>query len=88
MMRMHALAMIRKNLDHLALVDAAVAAAFYHHFQFGFQRHQCCGCAARPQSGGHWHFETAAPEWRSLHHVAGGHFYATGEALSTAAETI
>lgn len=36
---------------------------------------------------GHWHFETAGPEWRSLHHVAGGHFYAIGEALSTAAET-
>lgn len=31
---------------------------------------------------GHWHFETAGPEWRSLHHVAGGHFYAIGEALS------
>jgi hypothetical protein len=40
-----------------------------------------------PRSGGHWYFETAAPEWRSLHHVAGGHFYAIGEALSTAAET-
>lgn len=31
---------------------------------------------------GHWHFETAGPGWRSLHHVAGGHFYAVGEALS------
>ncbi|MBB6486827.1 flavin reductase family protein [Rhizobium lusitanum] len=30
---------------------------------------------------GHWHFETAGPEWRSLHHVAGGHFYAIGEAF-------
>lgn len=30
-------------------------------------------------SQGRWHFEDAAPELRSLHHVAGGHFYATGE---------
>ena len=30
---------------------------------------------------GHWRFEAAGPEWRSLHHVAGGHFYAIGEAL-------
>ncbi len=30
---------------------------------------------------GRWHFETADPRWRSLHHVAGGHFYAIGEAL-------
>ena len=30
---------------------------------------------------GRWHFEDAAPELRSLHHVAGGHFYATGEAV-------
>ncbi len=33
---------------------------------------------------GHWLFESAGPEWRSLHHVAGGHFYAIGEALSAA----
>ncbi len=32
-------------------------------------------------SAGRWHFETAAPEWRSLHHIAGGHFYAIGEVL-------
>ncbi|MFT4171850.1 MAG: flavin reductase family protein [Rhodocyclaceae bacterium] len=31
---------------------------------------------------GHWHFEQAAPAWRSIHHVAGGHFYAIGEALA------
>lgn len=30
-------------------------------------------------SQGHWHFEDAAPELRSLHHVAGGNFYAIGE---------
>lgn len=30
---------------------------------------------------GHWHFEDADPAWRSLHHVAGGHFYAIGEPL-------
>ena len=35
---------------------------------------------------GRWHFETADPAWRSLHHVAGGHFYAIGEALTAAAE--
>lgn len=32
--------------------------------------------------GGRWHFEDADPAWRSLHHVAGGHFYAIGEALT------
>jgi len=32
---------------------------------------------------GRWHFEDAGPEWRSLHHVAGGHFYAIGDALTT-----
>lgn len=31
---------------------------------------------------GHWHFEEAAPSLRSLHYVAGGQFYAIGEALS------
>ena len=30
---------------------------------------------------GHWLFESAPPYWRSLHYVAGGHFYATGEAV-------
>jgi flavin reductase (DIM6/NTAB) family NADH-FMN oxidoreductase RutF len=30
---------------------------------------------------GHWQFENAAPEWRSIHHVAGGQYYAIGEAL-------
>jgi len=31
---------------------------------------------------GHWHFESADPAWRSIHHVAGGHFYAIGEPMS------
>jgi len=31
---------------------------------------------------GHWEFESAGPEWRSIHHVAGGHFYAIGEAIA------
>ena len=31
---------------------------------------------------GRWHFEDADPGLRSLHYVAGGQFYATGEALS------
>lgn len=30
---------------------------------------------------GRWHFEQADPALRSLHHVAGGHYYAIGEAL-------
>lgn len=30
---------------------------------------------------GHWHFESAGPEWRSLHYIAGGHFYAIGSPL-------
>lgn len=30
---------------------------------------------------GHWHFESADPAWRSLHYVAGGHFYAIGDAI-------
>lgn len=33
---------------------------------------------------GHWHFETAEPQWRSLHYVAGGQFYAIGEAMRVA----
>jgi len=33
---------------------------------------------------GRWHFETADPRWRSLHYIAGGRFYATGEAMDTA----
>lgn len=32
-------------------------------------------------SDGRWHFEDADPGWRSLHHIAGGHFYAIGEAF-------
>jgi flavin reductase (DIM6/NTAB) family NADH-FMN oxidoreductase RutF len=36
---------------------------------------------SRVFEGGHWHFEHAGPEWRSLHYIAGGHFYAIGEAL-------
>ncbi|CAM3922794.1 NAD(P)H-flavin oxidoreductase [Bordetella tumbae] len=30
---------------------------------------------------GHWHFESADPAWRSLHYIAGGQFYATGESM-------
>jgi flavin reductase (DIM6/NTAB) family NADH-FMN oxidoreductase RutF len=30
---------------------------------------------------GHWHFTDADPAWRSLHYIAGGHFYAIGESL-------
>ena len=35
---------------------------------------------------GHWQFESAGPEWRSIHHVAGGHFYAIGEAMQAGAQ--
>lgn len=37
---------------------------------------------SRAFSDGRWHFETADPALRSLHHVAGGHYYAIGEALT------
>ena len=30
---------------------------------------------------GRWQFEHAPAEWRSLHHIAGGHFYAIGEPI-------
>ncbi|CAJ2933109.1 NAD(P)H-flavin oxidoreductase [Burkholderia pseudomallei] len=36
----------------------------------------------RAFKNGRWQFEQADSAWRSLHHVAGGHFYAIGEALS------
>lgn len=36
---------------------------------------------------GHWQFETADPAWRSLHYIAGGHYYATGEALDVSDNT-
>lgn len=32
-------------------------------------------------SEGHWLYEQADPKWRSLHHVAGGHFYMIGDAV-------
>ena len=32
-------------------------------------------------SDGHWHFESADPALRSLHYIAGGHYYAIGQAL-------
>lgn len=33
---------------------------------------------------GHWNFETADPVLRSLHYIAGGHFYAIGAVLDIA----
>ncbi|HBV40813.1 MAG TPA: flavin reductase [Erwinia sp.] len=30
---------------------------------------------------GHWHFEDAGDEWRSLHYIAGKHFYTIGASL-------
>ena len=37
---------------------------------------------------GHWHFETADPRWRSLHHVAGGQFYTIGEPVAAAGDAV
>lgn len=39
---------------------------------------------ARVFSQGRWHFENAPDALRSLHHVAGGHFYAIGSPVSPA----
>lgn len=33
---------------------------------------------------GRWRYESADPAWRSLHHIAGGHFYTIGEPLTAA----
>lgn len=33
---------------------------------------------------GHWLYQDVADEWKSLHHVAGGHFYTIGNAVSVA----
>lgn len=35
---------------------------------------------------GHWHYQTADPALRSLHYIAGGNFYAIGEALDADAK--
>lgn len=37
---------------------------------------------SRVFQNGHWDFEHAGPDWRSLHYIAGGHFYAIGEPLN------
>ena len=34
---------------------------------------------------GHWKFEFADPQWRTLHYVAGGRFYTIGEAIDVKA---
>jgi len=36
---------------------------------------------ARVFRDGHWHFESADPDLRTLHYIAGGRFYAIGEAV-------
>ena len=38
---------------------------------------------ARVFSGGRWHFESAPDELRTIHHIAGGRFYAIGAPVST-----
>ena len=40
---------------------------------------------ARVFRAGRWHFDEADPALRTIHHVAGGHFLATGEALDAVA---
>ena len=31
---------------------------------------------------GHWYYHEVEDEWKSLHHVAGGHFYTIGNPVS------
>jgi flavin reductase (DIM6/NTAB) family NADH-FMN oxidoreductase RutF len=31
---------------------------------------------------GHWNFDDAPDELRTIHHVAGGHFFVTGDVVS------
>jgi flavin reductase (DIM6/NTAB) family NADH-FMN oxidoreductase RutF len=52
----------RNERDHDLFIAEVVAAA----------------ADTRVFSAGRWHFETAPAELRTLHHVAGGHFYAIG----------
>ncbi len=33
---------------------------------------------------GHWHYHEVEPEWRSIHHIAGGHFYTIGDPVAVA----
>ncbi len=33
---------------------------------------------------GRWHFENADSKWKSLHYIAGGHFYMIGDAIAVA----
>jgi flavin reductase (DIM6/NTAB) family NADH-FMN oxidoreductase RutF len=54
------------NQDHYDLFIAEVVAAWADQRVF---------------SDGHWNFDAAPPELRSLHYVAGGQFYVTGESL-------
>lgn len=35
---------------------------------------------------GHWNFEGADPAWRSLHYIAGGHYYAIGDPMPAQAD--
>jgi len=37
---------------------------------------------SRVFSNGHWKFDSADPDLRSLHYIAGGQFYATGEGMT------
>ncbi|MCP3101531.1 flavin reductase family protein [Myxococcus sp. K15C18031901] len=45
---------------------------------------ECVGAWAdtRVFEDGHWNFERANPDLRSLHYIAGGQFYAIGESLN------
>lgn len=35
---------------------------------------------------GHWRFEEASPSLKSIHYIAGGQFYAIGEAIDVAVD--
>lgn len=41
---------------------------------------------ARVFQNGHWRFENAEPDLRSIHYIAGGHFYAIGEPVIVPAD--
>lgn len=48
----------------------------------GFDLPFVAGCTAwLACKDGRWHFETADPNLRSIHHIAGGNYYAIGDVI-------
>ncbi|MDJ0042915.1 flavin reductase family protein [Pantoea allii] len=43
---------------------------------------------SRAFKDGHWQFERGAADWRSLHYIAGGNFYSTGDAVEVPDSTL